>query len=346
MVQLTDIGKSGYERVVRITDSEVGLDGFIAVHSTRRGPGLGGLRFRRYQDREDALGDVLRLAEAMTYKAAAAGLPFGGGKAVIMGDARRDKTPELLSGFGRAVESLNGHYIAAEDVGTSPEDMAVVAQATHWVAGLPTADGGSGDPSPATAVGVLRSMHAVAKYLWGVETLQDRRVVIQGVGKVGASLVEKLLGEGARVSVADVDRRRIDELRQSDLDFEVVDPKSSLYVECDILSPCALGGILTESTILHLRCEAIVGSANNQLQGNAVSDSLAERGIVYVPDFIANAGGIINIASEFGYTESAVSQALFRIGDTTERVLRMSESTHISTYGAAMELARRAIASR
>lgn len=343
MVQLIDVDTFGYERVVHIADPGTGLEGFISIHSSKRGPALGGLRFLPYVNHEEALADVLRLSETMTYKAAAAGLPFGGGKAVIIGDPQWDKTPELLAEFGRAVDMLNGHYITAEDVGTSVEDIAVVARATRWVAGLPSNQGGSDDPSPATAEGVLFAMRAVARFLWGEETLRGCRVLVQGVGKVGGALTEMLLNAGAHVVIADVDTVRVEAVRRDTPSVEIADAESCLVIDCDILAPCALGGILSQSVVPDLRCKAIVGSANNQLRTHDVGAAIAEREIAYIPDFIANAGGIINIASEFGYTNSDVSLALQRIGETADRLLRDCFTAKISTHQSAIALAQRAI---
>ncbi len=343
MVQVTRIQTSGYENVVRVQDSRSGLDGFIAVHSTVRGPALGGLRFRRYRDPDEALADALRLSEAMTYKAAAAGLPFGGGKAVIIGDPQSDNAAGLLAEFGRAVDALDGTYITAQDVGTSADDLIQVATTTRWVAGLPKGQGGSGDPSPATAQGVFKAMQAAARVVWQSGDLRGRRVIVQGVGKVGAALVERLCEQGALVSVADADQQRAAEIARRFPGVQIVATRDCLTLECDILSPCAWGGILTESVIPDLRCRAVVGSANNQLRNDDVSTHLADRGIAYVPDFIANGGGIINIASEYGYSDADVSQGLDRIAETTERILRACYPTGRSTHEFAIRLAQAAI---
>lgn len=340
MLFLKDIDVPGHERVVRITDGDVGMDGFIAVHSTALGPGLGGLRIRDYPNTDSALRDVLNLSEAMTYKSAASLLPFGGGKAVIMGDPATVKNPALLSQYGRAVDELNGVYITAEDVGTTVPDLARVAEVTRWVAGLPSDQGGSGDPSPATARGVIMAMRAVADHIWGSDALEGRRVLVQGLGKVGTALVRLLCKEDAEVLVADINTERVEMVRESCDEVVPVSADVCTTEQVDIFAPCALGGVLSPESVNGLQCEAIVGSANNQLSSPDVSRALAQREIVYAPDFIANAGGIINIASEYGYTAADVEAALERIGDTVRRVLSLAEKRSVSTHEAAMEVAR------
>lgn len=340
MLLVDDLDVPGHERVVRISDDTVGMSGFIAIHSLTRGPSLGGLRIREYGSNEDALRDVLNLSEAMTYKSAAAGLPFGGGKAVLNGDTGELKTPELLKRFGAAVHELAGTYITAEDVGTTVADLARVAAVTPWVAGLPTKAGGSGDPSPATARGVLAAMKAVAAHLWGDDSLENRRVLVQGLGKVGTVLVRMLCEEDAEVLAADVDPERIEAATAICGELVPADPGAHLSEQVDVFSPCALGGVLSRESVKRLDCKAVVGSANNQLNSPDIAEDLAARGIVYAPDFVANAGGIINIASEFGYTPSDVRDALYRIGETVGEILRIAEANGKSTHEAAMDIAK------
>lgn len=340
MLLLDDIEIPDYERVVRMSDDTVGMHGFIAVHSTARGSSLGGLRIREYESPEDALQDVLNLSEAMTYKSAAAGLPFGGGKAVVIGEPSQVKTPQMLEQYGHAVQALDGAYITAEDVGTTVSDLAQVAKVTRWVAGLPAESGGSGDPSPATAKGVLMAMRAVAAHVWDQETLEGRRVLVQGLGKVGTELVQLLCDEGAEMLVADVRPNRAEAAAAICDRIVPIPSETCLGEQADIFAPCALGGVLSSGSIGQLRCRAVVGSANNQLTSPDAATTLAELGIIYVPDFIANAGGIINIASEYGYTQSDVEDALRRIGDTTREILEAAETHDKTTLEVAMDIAR------
>lgn len=340
MALLDNIEVPEYERVVRISDDTVGMYGFIAVHSIVRGSSLGGLRIREYESSEDALQDVLNLSEAMTYKSAAAGLPFGGGKAVIIGEPSQVKTPQMLEQYGHAVQELDGAYITAEDVGTTVSDLAQVAKVTRWVAGLPAESGGSGDPSPATAKGVLMAMRAVATHVWGREALDGRQVLVQGLGKVGTELVQLLCKEGAEILVADIRSDRVKAAAAICDRIVPIPAETCLAEQADIFAPCALGGVLSSDSIGQLRCRAVVGSANNQLTSPDAATTLAERGIIYVPDFIANAGGIINIASEYGYTQSEVEDALRRIGDTTREILEAAETHSRTTHEVALEIAR------
>lgn len=340
MLVVDELPVDGYEKVVHITDTKVDMNGFIAVHSTVSGPSLGGLRIRQYPSEETALRDVLRLAEAMTYKAAAAGLPFGGGKAVLIGDPATLKNAHLLEQYGRAVDRLDGAYVTAEDVGTTVDDLAVVAQSTKWVAGLPAEQGGSGDPSPATARGVLTAMKAVAHHMTQSGSLHDWSVLVQGLGKVGSELVSLLVEEEAHVVVTDIDSSLVDKTRSECEDLSVATPEAFIEDAVDILSPCALGGLFTAETVPRLQCRAIVGSANNQLESPEIARLLADAGIIYAPDFIANAGGIINIASEFGYTKADVESAIAGIADTTTEILQRAEASNTTTHEAAMDFAR------
>lgn len=340
MLTLDDVPVPEYERVVRVNDDEVGLDGYIAIHSLTRGPSLGGLRIRAYRSPEEALADVLRLSEAMTYKSAAAGLPFGGGKAVIIGEPSEIKTPPVLEQFGRAVDALEGAYITAEDVGTLVSDLVVVANGTKWVAGLPASHGGSGDPSPATAKGVFAAMRSVGKRLWGTDDLTGRKILVQGLGKVGSEMLELLTKAGATVLVADVDTKRIETAIDRYPEVEVIPSETCLQATVDIVSPCALGGILATGTVEDMHCSAVVGSANNQLNSPDAADIMKSRNIVYAPDFIVNAGGIINIASEYGYTPEDVDAALEAIGDTVSSVLDAADRRQTTTHEAAMLIAR------
>ena len=287
---------SEHEDIVAIRRAKSGLRAIIAVHSTLLGPSLGGARFYPYEDEAVALQDVLRLSRAMTQKAALAGLTHGGGKAVIIGDPRLVKTPALLRDFAAAVNALQGRYITAEDVGTTEDDMNLIRETTPFVAGTATLRGGSGDPSSATALGVVISMEAAAARLWG-GGLAGRTVCVLGAGKVGGEIVRLLVQRETVVIASDVDQKKAERALRIGA-AKLVDPADVLKVRADILCPCALGGLLTEDVVPELSCTIIVGAANNQLARARVADSLAAAGILYVSDFLANAGGIINIAEE------------------------------------------------
>ncbi|MCU1463306.1 MAG: Glu/Leu/Phe/Val dehydrogenase [Acidimicrobiales bacterium] len=340
------IGADDYEQVVFCHDRPTGLRAVVCVHSTRLGPALGGTRFYPYADEDDALEDVIRLARGMTYKSAAAGLDLGGGKAVILGDPTTDKSESLLRAYARFVDSLGGRYITAEDVGTTQADMDLIRRETRHVTGVSRALGGSGDPSAATAYGVLHGMKAVARHLWDESALEGRHVVIAGVGKVGSNLVRHLVEERARVTVADVDPSAVARVAR---DFAVdTAPVEKVHaVECDIYAPCALGAVLNTATIPELRSAAVVGSANNQLAEPDDARRLAEAGVLYAPDFVVNAGGVINIADELsvgGYHRERAYAAVRRIFDTTLAVITTAATGGITTAEAAERLAERRIA--
>lgn len=333
-----------YEQVVFCHDRPTGLRAIVAIHSTRLGPSLGGTRFFPYASEDDALDDVLRLAKGMTYKAAAAGLDLGGGKAVILGDPRTDKTEGMLRVYARFVDSLAGRYITAEDVGTTQDDMDLIRRETSSVTGVSRSLGGSGDPSAATAYGVLHAMKAVSKRLWSTTDLKDRHVVVSGVGKVGYALVRHLVEERAHVSVADVSAEAVERVRR-DFAADVVPVEGAHAVECDLYSPCAMGKALNPTTIPELRCAAVVGSANNQLADDRCAKLLADAGVVYAPDYVVNAGGVINIAEELrGYHRERAYANVRRIFQTTTTVLETAEAEGITTAEAADRAAESRIA--
>ena len=336
-----------YEQVVFCHDAATGLRAIVAVHSTRLGPSLGGTRFHPYASEDDALEDVLRLAKGMTYKAAAAGLDLGGGKAVILGDPRTDKSEALLRTYARFVDSLSGRYVTAEDVGTTQADMDLIRRETSSVTGVSRSLGGSGDPSAATAYGVLHAMKAVARHLWSSTDLAGRHVVVSGVGKVGHALVRHLVEERARVTIADVSPEALARAQQ-DFDVEVVPVEKAHAVDCDLYSPCALGKALSPARIPELRCAAVVGSANNQLADDSCVGLLAEAGVLYAPDYVVNAGGVINIAAELergGYHRERAYANVRRIFDTTTTVIETAEREGIATAHAADRLAEQRIES-
>ena len=335
------IGSDTHEEVLYGADPVSGLKTIIAIHSTALGPALGGTRFFPYASEASALTDVLRLSKAMSYKAAAAGLDLGGGKGVIIGDPRTLKTERLMRAYGRVVDSLGGRYVTAEDVGTTARDMLDISRETKWVTGIPEVHGGSGDPSPATARGVLAAMRSVAQRLWDTDDLSGRTVAIQGVGKVGASLVQRLSKAGAKVVVADVNDAAVADMEREYGARPVSD--TDIYdVPCDIFAPCALGGSLSRATIPRLRCRAVVGAANNQLATEADADRLADAGILYAPDFVVNAGGIINITEELhGYSWERAAVALDLVGDNLTRVLDAADEEGVNPNVAAIALAQK-----
>ena len=294
---ITPIPTPSHEEVVRVSDPASGLVGFIAIHSTQLGPAAGGLRMRRYASEEAALTDALRLSHGMTFKNAAAGLPLGGGKAVILGNPEADKSEALLTAFGAAIAALKGRYWTAEDMGMSPWDMAVIARSTEFVAGLPDGEFASGDPSPITARGIFNAIRCTARHRFGSNDLTGRRVAVQGLGHVGWCLAEMLHEAGAALIVADIDATRCERAAQA-FGSAIATVDRILGVEADILAPCAIGGILNADTIPSLRVAAVAGGANNQLATPADGDALHKRGILYAPDYVANAGGIVNVATE------------------------------------------------
>lgn len=331
----------GHEQVVYGHDPVSGLKTIIAIHSTALGPALGGTRFYPYESEEEALTDVLRLAKGMSYKSAAAGLDLGGGKAVIIGDPRTDKSERLFRAYGRFVDSLGGRYITAEDVGTTTQDMTFVRRETQWAVGTPFAEGGSGDPSPVTARGLYASCRAVAQHLWGDPDLSGRRVVVQGVGKVGTAFVRLLVEARAEVVVSDTYQSAIDNVVDT-FGVKAVESADSFAEPCDIFSPCAMGAILNEETIPRLQCEAVAGSANNQLATDEDGRRLAERGILYAPDFVVNAGGVINVYDELlGYSKTRALHRVDGIYDATLRILETARRRDITPHEAAIHVAER-----
>jgi leucine dehydrogenase len=324
-----------------------GLYTIVAVHSTARGPSLGGCRMWTYPDPREAVRDALRLSRAMTFKSAVAGLPLGGGKGVIMlptgskppaGEERR----AVLLDFGETVEMLDGAYITAEDVGTSEPDMRAISEVTTHVSGLAVESGGSGDPSPWTALGVESAIRVACERVFGSDSLEGRRIAVVGLGHVGAPLAQLLAGAGARLLVADIDERR--RALADRLGAEWTYPDRALTADVDVVAPCALGGVLDEASVPALRCRAIAGAANNQLAHDGIATLLAGRGILWVPDFAVNAGGVINISVELeegGYSRDRADARVRGVADTIRTILDHAEATGTTPLAAAMEIARR-----
>ncbi len=335
----------GHERVLICSNPDAGLKAIIAIHSTVLGPGLGGARMWSYASTADALTDALRLSRGMTYKAAAAGLHLGGAKAVILGDSKTQKSEPLMRAFGRFVESLGGGYITAEDVGTDTDDMEMIHAETRWVTGLPVDRGGSGDPSPVTARGVHQGMKAAAQRVWGTPSLSGRTVAVQGLGSVGGYLAGYLAAEGAKVIGCDIDAEACAEARDRS-GVEIVPPADIFDVDCDVFSPCALGAGINETTIPRLKAKVVAGAANNQLaQEDRDGAELHRRGILYAPDFVINAGGLINVYNEYiGYDRERALRMADGIFGTTLKVFEIAERDGIPSYLAGERLAEERIA--
>jgi len=335
-----------HESVHFFHDTQTGLKAIIAVHSTALGPGAGGTRRWKYECNADALTDVLRLARGMTYKNAVAGLKFGGGKAVILADEDAPKSPELFAAFGRAVDSLGGRYITAEDVGCSVDDMRYVREQTEFVSGLPHDEGvAGGDPSPWTAIGCYEGILAAARARLDKDSVKGLRVAVQGVGHVGIYLCRLLHEAGAELVISDVNEDNL-KLVTDEMPATIVPPGELLFADVDVLAPCALGNILTSSTIPKIRASIVAGAANNQLATASDGARLAERGILYAPDYVINAGGIISVAGEYYHTssEDQVREDVGRIRERLEAIFEEAGTTGRPTNEIADELARKLVA--
>jgi leucine dehydrogenase len=332
-----------HEQLVFFREQVSHLRAIVAIHDTTLGPAIGGVRMWPYETEKAAIEDALRLSRAMTYKAAGAGLNFGGGQTVIIGDPRTDKTESLFRALGRFIDSLGGRYIAAEGVGTSFRDMDYIRMETRYVMGIPSSRGGSGDPSPFCAEGIMRGLEACRMFLTGSESLEGLSVAVQGVGRVGSRLVDGLVAEGAAVTVADVDAEALRRVT-SEHDVTVVSPDDIYSVKCDVFSPCALGGVLNSRTIPKLRCKVVAGAANNQLEAETDGDALHLRAILYAPDYIINAGGLINVAEEIcGYDEERAKRKTAAIKDVLLKVLAAARDQGIPTHAAADRFAEQRI---
>lgn len=335
-MKITELQIDGYERVASCVDGD--YRGFVAIHSTKLGPAVGGTRFWKYDSDEAAIQDLLRLARGMTYKNALAGLPLGGGKSIVLRPEGSFDREKIFRAHGRFVETFGGRYVTAEDVGTNPDDLAIVRQETKHAAGL---HGLSGDPSPFTARGVFRAMQAAAKHRWGSESLEGKTVALQGCGNVGYHLASNLHKSGAQLIVTDVDEAKSERLVK-EFDAAAVAPDQIYSVEADVYAPCALGGTINDQTIPQFKVEIIVGGANNQLLEERHGDELEKRGILYAPDYAANAGGIINGCRELlDWKESQTTTKVDEIYDTVLAIFRTAASEGIPTYKAADRIAER-----
>lgn len=329
-----------HEQVIICLDPSSGLKAIIAIHNTVLGPSLGGVRMWPYESEQAALKDVLRLSRGMTYKASVAGLNLGGGKAVIIGDPKKDKKEAIFRAFGRYVEGLAGRYITAEDVGMSIRDMEWIRMETKYVTGISMALGGSGDPSPVTAMGVYMGMKALAKKVFGTDSLEKRKISIQGAGNVSSHLAGYLGKEGAKMFISDIDEEKVEQVAR-ETGAVAVDVDTIYDLDVDIFSPNALGGILNDNTIPRLKCAMVAGGANNQLDDESVhGQMLIDRGILLAPDYVINAGGLINVSSELeGYNREHAHEQAARIYDTMTRIMEYAELHDVPAYTASNRIA-------
>ena len=336
-----------HEQVVFCNDKDTGLKAIISIHNTVMGPALGGTRMWNYNNEWEALNDALRLSRGMTYKAAITGLNLGGGKAVIIGDSKTQKTPELMLRFGEFVHSLSGKYITAEDVGMATSDMDLVRTVTPFVTGISEEKGGAGNPSPITAYGVFMGMKAAAKYAFGTDLLEDKVIYVEGIGNVGEALVEHLNNEGAKIYISDINRERLEEIRDK-YNVTIYEGDNLYAEEMDIYAPCALGATLNDVTLSQIKAKVIAGAANNQLAEEQKHGLLVrEKGIVYAPDFLINAGGIINVYAELeNYGKKEIIRKTENIYNTTLEILSNAETNGITSHQAAFNIAQSRIDAR
>lgn len=341
---LNEMSLFNHEQIVFCNDNNVGLKAIIGIHNTVLGPALGGTRMWNYVSEQEALIDVLRLSRGMTYKSAVAGINLGGGKAVIIGDPKKIKTEALLRSFGKFIDNLGGKYITAEDVSMNSRDMEIIHMETDYVTGLPESMGGSGDPSPVTAMGVWMGMKASAKKVYGNESLSGKKIIVQGLGNVGRHLIDYLAKENAELLVFDIDEEKIKTV-SGKYKVKVLSSQELYSVDADIYAPCALGATVNTQTLEQLKVKIICGSANNQLADEEIHGKMVEeKGILYAPDFVVNAGGIINVYYELeGYNRERALAHAERIYDTTLRIFEIAEKERIPTYLAANRLAEERI---
>jgi leucine dehydrogenase len=345
-MEISEIEVDGYERVVRCRDQKSGLHALIAVHDTTLGPALGGMRMLPYTSEDEALFDVLRLSRGMTYKSAVAETGLGGGKSVIIGDPKTIKSPALFHAMGKFIDSLDGQYITAEDMNIGIPDLEIVRLDTRWVTGLSRDSGSSGNPSPYTARGCLVGLRAVLEEAYGAADFKKKRVLIQGVGAVGGRLAVLLKEQGAHVIICDINEARVDDLKRVH-GFETVADANHLDVACDIYAPCARGAGLNDDTIPKLKCKAVAGCANNQLLEQRHARDLRARGILYAPDYVINAGGIVNVSVELlpgGYDERIAITKLEGIYDNLQLIFESARAEGIPTNEAAARLAESRLA--
>lgn len=336
-----------HEQIVFCNDKDTGLKAIIGIHNTVLGPALGGTRMWKYSNEWEALNDVLRLSRGMTYKSAISGLNLGGGKAVIIGDAKTEKTPEMMIKFGEFINSLSGKYITAEDVGTTTADMDLIRDVTPYVTGISESRGGSGNPSPVTAYGVYMGMKAAAKYQFGSEKLDGKKIMVQGIGHVGEALVDYLTKEGALVQITDINQARLQEV-SAKYGAQIFTGEDLFSADVDIYAPCALGASINDDTINRIKAKVIAGAANNQLANEQIHGQiLKDKGILYAPDFLINAGGIINVYAEIvGYDKAEALRRTENIYNTTLEIFDYATANGVTTYQAALLIAQNRINER
>lgn len=335
-----------HEEVIFVNNKECGLKAIIAIHNTALGPALGGLRMWDYKSEEEALVDVLRLSKGMTYKAAASGLNLGGGKAVIIGDPKKHKTEALFRALGAFINSLQGRYITAEDVGTTVRDMEYIFMETPYVTGISRILGGSGNPSPHTAYGVFMGMKAALEVQLQTDSFKDIRVAIQGAGNVGSHLLDLLYKQGSKIFISDIDTDKLKDLKGKYPDINIVDPKEILKTPCEVLAPCALGAVINDETLPYLQCKIVAGAANNQLEAFKHGVQLYDRGILYAPDYVINSGGLINVFVELeGYSDERASEKMAQIYHNAKAVFALAKEKSIPSHQAALEFAENRIKS-
>jgi leucine dehydrogenase len=337
----------GHEQVVFCNDKDTGLKAIIGIHNTVLGPALGGTRMWNYTNEWEALNDVLRLSRGMSFKSSISGLNLGGGKAVIIGDAKTQKTPELMRKFGQFVDSLSGKYITAEDVGMETKDMDTVREVTKYVTGISVEKGGSGNPSPITAYGVYMGLKAAAKYQFGTDNLDGKKVLVQGIGHVGEVLVQHLTENGAIVTISDINEQRLHEVG-SKYGAKIFSGSDLYGADVDIYAPCALGATINDDTIHKIKAKIIAGAANNQLANEVIHGNiLKDKGILYAPDFLINAGGVINVYSELAnLSKEEVMAKTENIYNTSLEIFKFAEDNNITTHQAAMSIAQKRIDDR
>ncbi len=346
MATFESIYSMGHEQVVYFSDPSCNLKAIVAIHNTTLGPALGGTRMWNYATEEEALVDVLRLSKGMTYKAAVSGLNLGGGKGVIIGDPKTDKSEALFRSYGRFIESLNGRYITAEDVNVTVDDIENVYVETSNCVGVAKVHGGSGNPAPYTALGVFRGMEASLTKVFGKRSVRDRVVVLQGVGAVGFELGKLLDKGGAKIFFTDISESNIERFKEAIPSAEYVNPEEIFDIECDVHSPCALGASINDNTIGRLKTKIICGAANNQLAEDRHGDDLKNRNILYAPDYLINAGGLMNVSIEFeGWSDTKSRRMIDKIYDTSLAIFKISEDEDIAVHTATDRLARRRIES-
>ena len=340
MLTFEKLYSMGHEEVIFFSEPSCGLKAIIAIHDTTLGPALGGTRMWPYATEEEAVEDVLRLSRGMTYKAAVSGLNLGGGKAVIIGDPKKDKSEALFRAYGRFIESLNGRYITAEDVNISVNDIDDVYTETNYVCGIAKAHGGSGNPAPYTALGTYRGMEAGATKIWGSRSIKDKIIGIQGAGSVGTELAKLIADDGGKIIFTEINDDNIQRMKETVPSAEFVDPNAFYETNMDIYAPCALGATINDDTINKFKCKLVNGAANNQLKEDRHGLELREKGILYSPDYLINAGGLMNVSIEFeGWNDTKSRRMIDTIYDTTLNIYKISDEQNISVGKAADVLA-------